>query len=209
MLLRLRSVAKLILLLVFFFPSLLAAQRAYSSGQGSQYILFSGNISGDVSWAPDASPEGTTASCYGGSLGSFARTDLYVGVNPPWDPNPFFFELYHFASDCETSWCRTRDRILNLDFSSSGYTCIDTYDEEPCDFIALWWYYRPSVYLDLKNKSKIEQVEMGGETGYKVEGGSDSWVGNDSSNRVELRSSCDWLLPDGGVAGYSYVNFRW
>lgn len=205
---------RLISKLIFLFTGLVhfvAAQNALVNPQGSQYIIFSGSISGSTSWTSTAVPEGdNTCSASGtNSVGPYAATDLYVGVNPPWDPNPFFFELWHYASDCDSSFCWTEDKIYNLDFASAAYECIDKGTGQPCELITFNYYYRQDVCLDLKSQSTIQRQQIGGETGYTVSGGPSSWVGNDSANGVYVSSECNWLTSSGDVDGLSWVDFTW
>jgi len=208
MLQSLKSISKLIIHftgLVHF----VAAQSALVP-QGSQYILYSGSISGSTSWTSTAVPEGDNTCSASGtdSVGPYAATDLYVGVNPPWDPNPFFFELWHLASDCDSSFCWTKDKIYNLDFASAAYECISKETGQPCEFITLGYYYQQEIYLDLKSKSTIQRQQIGGETGYTVSGESSSWVGNDSANGVDVLSECNWPTSS-GYDELSWLDFTW
>jgi hypothetical protein len=147
--------------------------------------LFSGNITGTVTYP-------STPSCEEKALGSYDRTYLYVGVNPPWDTNPFFFELYHLASDEDGIFGFTNDLIFNLDFSSAAWECYK--GGEPCGpFFTEDPYFVPVVYLDMSgnnNGSKIERVEVGDEDGYTVTGGPGTWVGNDTGNGVDVEAEC-------------------
>jgi hypothetical protein len=165
-----------------------------------------------TSWTSTAVPDGNNPACLASgtdSVGPYNRTDLYVGINPPWDPNPFFFELFHYTSDCNGDFCLTEDKIYNLDFASAAFECIDKTTGKPCEFIDFNYYYRQDVYLDLKNKSTIQRQQIGGETGYSVSGGPSSWVGNDSANAVYVSSECNWLTSGGTVDGYSWNDFHW
>jgi hypothetical protein len=188
-------------------PVALSQANEFRNPQGSQYILYSGTIGSSTIWAPDVIPPGTSGDCFNWTSPSYARTSLYVGVNPPWDPNPFFFELYHFASDCDSSFCFTTDGIYNLDFNSAAYQCYSGND--PCSFVEYYYHYEPKIYLDLKSKSKIQRLDIAGQTGYKVDGGPDSWVGNDNLNGVYTGASCYWVTPGDHVAGYTWIDFQW
>ena len=151
-----RSLTGALLLLAAARPALSAANAVENPQQGSQYIKFSGEVTGTVSWATDTAPAGRTGCAPDGqphNMGHYTRSHLYVGVNPPWDPNPFFFELYHFASDCEASFCFTRDSIYNLDFASAAYQCYNPVDKKPCGLITFNPLYQKETYLDLKTKA--------------------------------------------------------
>src|SRR4051812_22790038 len=72
-----------------------ADANAEYEASGAQYILYSGSISANVSYSSQLS----SSRCPALNTPSYTNTHLYVGKNPPWDPNPFFFELYHSSSD--------------------------------------------------------------------------------------------------------------
>jgi hypothetical protein len=212
MLQSLQSISNLIYLFISV-PYLVAAQDVFLSSQGSQFIRFSGTITGASSWTSNAVPPGDSEpSCVASGTttqGPFKRTSLYVGINPPWDPNPFFFELYHYASDCDENFCSTADTIFNLDFRSAAYECIERSTGQPCGFISYNYYYLPDVYINLKSKTTVQRLEIGGETGYTIQGGPDTWVGNDSANGVYAMDECNWLTPDGALEGYTWIDFHW
>jgi hypothetical protein len=65
------------------------------------------------------------------------------------------------------------------------------------------------VYINLKSKTTVQQLEIGGETGYTIQGGQDTWVGTYSANGVDAKDECNWLTPDGVLEGYTWVYFHW
>ena len=189
-------------LIFLLLTNLVAAQKALLDLQGAQYIVFNGELSGSTEWASNAHPAGAPSDCYGDVMGPYARASLFIGINPPWDPNPFFFELYHIASDCEgaVGFCSTKDEIFNLDFASAAYKCFGP-PSSSC--------YVPAVYLDLENKTKITQINIDGELGYRIEGGNDTWVGGASANSVHVSSTCGWVDTDGQYQQWDWYNHRW
>ena len=194
-----------------------AAGKAVVYPQGSQYIRFSGIVQAKVTWEKDIVPAGvdhTTRTCSEEfSSGPHPRSHLYVGVNPPWDTNPFFFELHHLVSDdCDTFFCNTNDSIMNLYFASAAYECF-TSGDELCVLYSRG-QYKPKVYLDLNNpgRTQIQQTQVGGLPGYAIKGGSASWIGDVNGNEVDVRADCQWVFGQGRdsrVGGYSWLNFAW
>lgn len=193
-----------------------AAGKVVVYPQGSQYIRFSGIVNAKVTWEKDIVPAGvdhTTQACFEEySSGPHPRSHLYVGVNPPWDKNPFFFELHHLVSDdCDSLFCNTGDTIMNLYFASASYECFTSGDK----LCALYsrGQYKPKAYLDLSpGRTQIQQTQVGGLPGYAVKGGSASWVGDVDGNEVDVRADCQWVFGQGRdsrVGGYSWLNFAW
>lgn len=171
------------------------ALNAPEYASGAQYISFIGNISGSVTYSPQYS-------CPARDLGSYARTYLYVGLNPPWDSNPFFFGLYHLASDT-SGFGFTKDAIYNLDFSSAAYECYN--GDKPCASFIPYPTYVPQVYLDLTGKgngtSNITKVRLGDEDGYAI-WGANNWIGSSGGDSVNVRAGCD-------EADVSLTSFTW
>ncbi|EPE28836.1 hypothetical protein GLAREA_09957 [Glarea lozoyensis ATCC 20868] len=165
-----------------------AQANAAFEASGAQYILYSGNISASVSYSSQFS----SSSCASLTTPSYSNAHLYIGKNPPWDPNPFFFELYHSASDGRIF---TNDQIFNLDFSSSAYECFK--DGKPCGFIAVDFDLKLQQYLDLA-KAQVAKTTFNGEAGFSVNGDPTSWIAsNATGNGVDVVSSCraarvDW-----------------
>jgi hypothetical protein len=165
-----------------------AQANAAFEASGAQYILYSGNISASVSYSSQFS----SSSCASLTTPSYSNTHLYIGKNPPWDPNPFFFELYHSASDGRIF---TSDQIFNLDFSSSAYECFK--DGKPCGFVAVDFDLKLQQYLDL-TKAQVAKTTVNGEAGFSVNGDPTSWVtSNATGNGVDVVSNClaakvDW-----------------
>jgi len=96
--------------LAFWIKHCAAAIYSTQTWAGTQYIFFNGTITGTVNYPSSCSPSSE-------SYGPYIRTYLYVGVNPPWDSNPFYFELYHLASEGDGFIVITEDYVYNLDFA--------------------------------------------------------------------------------------------
>ncbi|OCK89737.1 uncharacterized protein K441DRAFT_680971 [Cenococcum geophilum 1.58] len=110
-------------------------------------------------------PETDNKYCSQQALGPFAQSYLYVGVNPPWDSNPFFFEPYHLTSGLNSGFFTfANDSIYNLDFTAAAYACWAD-DGTPCGLIKFDYHFVGEELLNL-NMSKIEKVKVGQEDGY-------------------------------------------
>ncbi|KAF8060246.1 hypothetical protein FPV67DRAFT_1453361 [Lyophyllum atratum] len=162
----------LVLFICSFLPSLTTSQWADNHYAGTQYIFYNGTISGRFVHPPGQS------SCPDYHLGPHALTSLFVGVNPPWDANPFFFDLYHISST--ESILYTYDSIYNLEFTTAAYVCRKY--GQPCgDVEFMPFYFLPVEMVNLKD-AKVERVTVGAETGYRVRGDEKTWVGNGTVN---------------------------
>lgn len=130
-----------------------------------------------------------------GNFSNLVNTSLWIGVNPPWDENPLFFELQHSGNDyrnnprrsiliCHSffgSYCTT-DAIYNLQFASAYYDCVQdaficggSYHKEP--------YYARLPIVNLKAAEIINTTgQMPGSTHsvplYIVRGDEKTYVGN-------------------------------
>ena len=190
------SVIQRVLILTLTCLQLVAASYATEDEAGSQYLAFNGTISATVSYPTETDNK----YCSQQALGPFAQSYIYVGVNPPWDSNPFFFELYHLTSGPNSGFfALTNDSIYNLDFTTAAYACWGD-DGTPCGLIELDYHFVGEELLNL-NKSKVEKVKVGQEDGYNVSGDQTSWVNStterSATNGVNLLSFCyeanvDW-----------------
>lgn len=185
------------------------AQRAEFTDAGGLFIFYNGTISGQVTYSPPGN-----LTCGPKSLGSYSKAYFYAGVYPPWDKNPFFFELFHKRSEDMDSRpggdteleppadedtrrrkrqfvSLTYDDIFNLWFASAdGYNCFE--DGKPCGSV-----YHPDyayfVGVDLLNLTAgtSKRVKVGSETGYTVTGDEKTWISNDTAwNTVDIATSC-------------------
>ena len=170
-------------LLLVTASSLVSAVTYSESEGGTQFIFYNGTLGGtftpnyDLGDAEDrASPSG--AGCKANRAFNFSRlhTEMHIGKNPDWDPNPFFFKL--------TRPSGAQGFIMNLGFASTFYPCYK--DGEPCGAFAFSpWYYITATMIDLQ-KAKISRVSdpplATGETGtyYSVTGDERTWASNDT-----------------------------
>ena len=126
-----------------------------------------------------------------------------MGAFPVDDPNPFFFQLNHVASnDCEQEECPfdysggssqdndtqttraekrqftvlTYDDLRNVDFYTAAYSCQK--NGRDCSLVEVDPYYMLAEVLDL-NKSQVQEVDdVNGYKGYTVKGDEKTWVSN-------------------------------
>jgi hypothetical protein len=75
-----------LLLLLGFFTSV---SFAALSDAGTQFINYTGTISGSFAYRPPA-PSNCSPTYYFDSLND---SIVLIGTNPPWDPNPFYFSM--------------------------------------------------------------------------------------------------------------------
>lgn len=179
-----------------FFPLVRASlTREAEEWSGAQYIAFNGTVSGTVTY--------DNSDCTSPNYGPYVNSYLYVGVNPPWDTNPFFFELYHLASEGEGFLVLTEDRVYNLDFASSAYACWND-DGTPCQFFEYDYTFMPEKLLDLA-KASVKKSTVEGEDGYEVSGSQDTYVKNETRratiNSVDVASGC----YDSGIDWYNWI----
>lgn len=154
----------------------------------------------------------TTQPCFEEpTIGPHQRSHLYVGVNPPWDKNPFFFGFHHLVSNDCGFLCQTDNTITNLYFASASYECFS--GDRLCITFMRGDSYKPKTYLDLAaGRAQIQQTQVGGQSGYAVKSGPNSWIGNIDGNEVDMRADCQWVFGqdrDSHVGGSSWLNFVW
>ncbi|KAF2679576.1 hypothetical protein K458DRAFT_460738 [Lentithecium fluviatile CBS 122367] len=167
------------------FASLTRNAEEYS---GVQYLGFNGTVSGSVTYA------NPTDTCESKTIEPLVNAYIYVGVNPEWDTNPFYFEIYHLTSDYEVSRfvTFTDDDIFNLEFASSAYACWGR-SSEPCGALQYNPVWEPEIMLDLK-KASLKRVDLEGGQGYEITGDEATYMKNETLratvNGVDVVSSC-------------------
>jgi hypothetical protein len=190
------SILILVFLLVLYSKPVLS-QWALSQGSGGQFITYSGLISGLFRHPQGLIDQG----CPDYTLGPHNRTYLYIG-QVPYDANPFFFELYHFASAYSGGGfiSYTNDSIFNLDFTSIGHPCFK--NGRRCGSIEFSpWYYVVAEMLDLgmgtgQRKAAVERVQVGSAMGYKVSGDQMSFISNGTiKNLVDVARPYNLTAP--------------
>jgi hypothetical protein len=127
------------------------------------------------------------------NLGPYKLSSLYIGVNPPWDSNPFFFELYHLASESSGFPDWTNDSIYNLDFTTAAYICMK--NGEMCEFLTYHPYYFVVAEMVNLKDANVARVSEGMGVGYSVTGDEKTWVSNGT-----IKNSVDVAMP---------LNYTW
>jgi hypothetical protein len=140
---------------------------------GTQFISYNGSISGYFKH-----PQSAPSNCSTYYFDSLQNTILKVGINPPWDTNPFYFNIQRDGQTadmidpedtCTNPWGCTYDPIYNLFLETACYLCL-TNDGSSCTF------FDPVEILDL---SKATTVQFDGkEKGYSTIGNQSTFVGN-------------------------------
>src|SRR5437868_2820915 len=85
------------------------------SDGGSAFVYYNGSISGRFRWAKEVQPTCPDPDGYY-YFGAIPDVYLRAGVNPSWDPNPFFFEFGGYAHET-APWANSTLTCL------LGYTC--------------------------------------------------------------------------------------
>jgi hypothetical protein len=119
------------------------------------------------------------------------KVTLPFGVNPPWDPNPFFFQLYHGASEdiggsfTTTSdtiwllWTLSADRVLNVS-NPGGYDPGDR-----CSSCSPTKKTLAKVW-DLKAAQTKMYENANGETFYNITGDPSTFLDKGAINRLNV-----------------------
>lgn len=170
----------LFLAAAFSFAPLVASQYFNADGVQNRFILYNGTVSGSFEHGDDY-----PSSCKDIKLGTNENAVLAVGVNPDWDSNPFFFELFHKSSEDDGGFVSfTDDTIYNLDFLSAASVCMK--DGKVCGMLEYDPTYKPAEVLDL-SKATVKETKIAGDAGYSVSGSKDTWVGDDKiKNEVDI-----------------------
>lgn len=184
-----RSISFLSATALLIRSSQVSASSYTTDSTPSQFINFTGTVSASTSWSSDF--QNQKIPCTDRTTAAYSKSYLYVGLNPPWDPNPFYFELYHFASDSSGGIVSfTDDDVYNLDFTTAGLACMGLSSGKPCASFQYGYYYQQIQNIDL-TKAKISQTDVNGQSGYSVTGDVGTWVGNGSLPiGVDVDKSC-------------------
>ncbi|KAL8684887.1 MAG: hypothetical protein Q9218_008085, partial [Villophora microphyllina] len=161
------------------------------------FIRFNGSLS--AHYTP---PPALSSQCHEFDIDVERAATVYVGVYPLWDPNSFFFHIAHDHSeacasvDCPENYYhtnstsssldnekrqflfQTRDQLYQLDFASTYYVCQK--DSHECGTVEVNPYFVGAQPLDL-SKASTERMQIGNETGYRVQGDEKTWVSNGTS----------------------------
>jgi hypothetical protein len=137
-----------------------------------QFISYNGSITGI--FQPGAS---SPSSCHSYYLPPIANATVQIGINPPWDTNPFYFSLSTTGNlanvpfqECGDAYC-TFDSIYDLSFVSAEDVCFVNATGQECN--GIYWsgqvYYQPIEVLNL-NEAKVAPIQFAGASGYSVAG---------------------------------------
>ena len=141
-------------------------------------ILYNGTTSLNFTWAANGS-----AICPGIVVQPLAS--LFVGLNPPWDDNPFFFEIAQGGYPAA---------VNNLDVFTAAYICYN--GNSVCgDFEWESFYFVPIEKLNLR-KATVNPASIGGEPGYTVIGDNKTYVGNPLNTSDPAPWTFTYTLPD-------------
>ncbi|OBT73768.1 hypothetical protein VF21_07983 [Pseudogymnoascus sp. 05NY08] len=160
-----------LLLLLTFSSQLITAQNVFSSDLGSQFIQFSGNISGTTTWASDIAPSGSKLSCEGLNTPPYAFAELFESINPR-IIQPIIHQLHRLLSLITTMLDSNQRDVSNLALSFSGVR-----DDVPLD-----WHYDQFnlIQLDASNASMPQ---------FKFLNGSIIFFGNDGSGEWSVAAT--------------------
>ncbi|KAF2462738.1 uncharacterized protein BDR25DRAFT_363580 [Lindgomyces ingoldianus] len=171
-------------LLLHLLPRLIYAISYSILEGGTQFITYNGSISGTFTSASNSSC-GTGPPFYFDNL---VNTSLRIGVNPPWDTNPFFFEFAHDGNNWQI--LESDQPVYLKDISAStrsaakdGRRC-GTYENSP-------WYYVSAEIVNLSAATitittSVLQGTKDPVPLYVVEGDEKTWISN---GMVENESS--------------------
>ncbi|KAE9378649.1 hypothetical protein N431DRAFT_363280 [Stipitochalara longipes BDJ] len=136
-----------------------------------QFITYNGSITGTFQLGA-SSP----SSCQSYYLSPNANATIQVGINPPWETNPFYFSLFASGNlahvpfpECVAT-C-TFDSICGLSFISADDVCFLNETGQECNGIYSpgQAYYLPIEVLNLK-EATVSPIQLAGESGYSVSG---------------------------------------
>jgi hypothetical protein len=142
-------------------------------------ILYNGTTSLNFTWAANGSAicPGTVAQPY---------ASLFVGVDPPWDNNPFFFEISQNGYP---------GAVNKLDIFTAAYICYDNQNDVCGEFAFDYFYFVPEEKLNL-HQSTVNRASIAGEPGYTLIGDNKTYVGNPGNISDPAPWTFAYTLPD-------------
>ena len=173
----------------------------------TQFIYYNGSISGQF-FQPDSTP----SNCPDWYLETMQNAALTVGVNPPWDTNPFYFDFRHHGNTiygCGMLISCTNDSIYNLYFSTADYVCFK--DGKPCGLLEISPFYYEALELINLNEATVTPLMIeGGEKGYSVVGDRSTFVSNGTSvNKFDFERPMNYSHSPGCVGDSDELHFQW
>jgi len=177
-----------------------------------QFISYNGSITGNLQ--PGASAPSSCQSYY---LPPIGNATFQVGVNPPWDINPFYFAFYAAgnvaanlpALECGSGLC-TYDSIWDLGFITAEDKCIVNATGDECNgfYSSGQIYYLPIEALNL-NEAKIAPIQLAGANGYSVTG-DQSTAGNLTvNNGFSFQQPHNYTLAGVNPCFWDQLYFYW
>lgn len=182
------------LLLLLVALALLPTTQSIAYYAATQFITYRGTLSGTFTSSTSSRSSRSPSNCSSPSyhFTSLPNTTVQIGQNPPWDHNPFYFNIDRPGNEipstsshpCYLPYGCTNDPIFNLFLESAAFACFRVEDGKPCGTIEFDdYYFVPVEILDL-NLSSISAIEMEGPgkegtgKGYAVSGNRSSFVSN-------------------------------
>jgi hypothetical protein len=205
--------------------AVLSILQSMSDG-GTQYIYCDGVISGHFKGSVEDCGDAKTY-----YFSNLTESSMYLGVNPPWDTNPFFFYLKHDGRSWRTSNGTVRNRVAlgrrdtcynaygdctydavyNLAVASTYYVCFK--DGAQCSILEYWpWYYVTAQMYNLSaasvTRAQGDDPTFGSDTYYVVSGDYHTWVSNGTVQwngaSVQLPHNYSSSEEDSGDCGNTY-----
>ncbi|KAF7121818.1 hypothetical protein CNMCM5793_009371 [Aspergillus hiratsukae] len=173
---------------------------------GTQFIAYNGTIAGQFKHPASAPPD-----CPTYYFDSLRNSFIFVGVNPPWDTNPFYFGIQHDGEEvdddsyrCKVNSC-TADPIYSLVFDSAASLCFSSLGYQCSDF-TLGYHQAPQKYLNL-NKATTVQYDWGDAgKGYSVAGDQSTFRGGPYFNEFDFQRPDNYSWQDGCA---NLLTFEW
>ncbi|KAN0115501.1 hypothetical protein V8E51_005045 [Hyaloscypha variabilis] len=177
-----------------------------------QFISYNGSITGNLQ--PGASAPSSCQSYY---LQPIGNATFQVGVNPPWDTNPFYFAFYAAgnvaanlpALECGSGLC-TYDSFWDLGFITAEDKCIVNATGDECNgfYSSGQIYYLPIEALN-PNEAKIAPIQLAGANGYSVTG-DQSTAGNLTvNNGFSFQQPHNYTLAGVNPCFWDQLYFYW
>ena len=176
----------------------------YITDGGAQFIYYPGKITGTFAHnttryddpykglrSPTEYPCGDNGTYYW-ELGSGLDVGPYmrIGVNAPWDGNPFFFSLHRGVDSRPRDDEEPNPPLPELEFWTAHWECLKDGGALCEDLKAKPWYWVALTEVNLW-EAEIEQVKGPGGSAdgsyYAVAGDERSWVGNGTVVRNRAR----------------------
>ncbi|GIJ81699.1 hypothetical protein Asppvi_000199 [Aspergillus pseudoviridinutans] len=149
----------------------------YSFEGGTQFISYNGTIAGQFKHPASAPPE-----CPTYYFDTLQNSFIFVGVNPPWDTNPFYFGI------------------------KPGYRiCVKSLGDQ-CDGLEIDDHLARQEDLDL-NKATIVQYDWGDAgKGYSIAGDQSTFGGGPPPNNFDFQRPNNYSWQDGCA---NLLHFQW